>query len=300
MQIERLFSIVYILLERKSVTAGELAERFGVSRRTILRDVEVLSAAGVPVYTSKGRGGGIAILDNYVLNKATISDEEQSQILTALKGAAPIGNTKLHEKLSALFQKNDTSWIEVDYSRWGDNGADSEKFELIKDAILERRAIAFAYPHPARETEMRSVYPLKLVFKSRAWYVQCYCLNKQDYRTFKLNRIQEAELLPESFAGRDFSPPPLDINTGVSANLVELELLFTPEAAYRIYDEFYGKEVQCRADGSFTIKVTMPEDYWLYGFLLSFGSSVRVISPSRVRENLLMYIDEMKKVHSEN
>ena len=76
MQIDRLFYIIYTLLEKKMVTAGELAAHFEVSTRTIYRDIDTLSLAGIPVYTSKGNGGGIGILDGYVLNKSTLSHEE--------------------------------------------------------------------------------------------------------------------------------------------------------------------------------------------------------------------------------
>lgn len=85
MQINRLFEIVYILLDKKRVTSRELAERFEVSSRTIYRDIETLSAAGIPVYMSKGKGGGISLLPDFVLNKAVITDEEKEEILSSLK-----------------------------------------------------------------------------------------------------------------------------------------------------------------------------------------------------------------------
>ena len=71
MQINRLFQIIYILLENKLVTAGELAERLNVSVRTIYRDIENLSSAGIPVYMSKGKGGGISILPDFIFNKGS-------------------------------------------------------------------------------------------------------------------------------------------------------------------------------------------------------------------------------------
>ena len=88
MQINRLFEIVYILLDKKNITANELAEHFEVSKRTILRDIETLTIAGIPIYTTKGKGGGISILDNFVLNKTAVSEEEQNQILIALQSLA--------------------------------------------------------------------------------------------------------------------------------------------------------------------------------------------------------------------
>ena len=92
MQINRLFEIVYILLERKTITAKELAERFEVSTRTIYRDIEILSQAKIPVYANKGNGGGIGLLEDYVLDKSVLSEEEQNQILFALQSMEKISN----------------------------------------------------------------------------------------------------------------------------------------------------------------------------------------------------------------
>ena len=85
MSVSRLFEIVYLLLEKKQITARALAERFEVSVRTIYRDVDALSAAGIPIYASQGRGGGISLTDRFVLDRAALSPEEQARVLTALK-----------------------------------------------------------------------------------------------------------------------------------------------------------------------------------------------------------------------
>ncbi len=98
MQIDRLFQIVYLLLDRKTMTAKELAAHFEVSVRTILRDIDTLSSASVPIYTIQGKGGGISLLDGYVLNKAALSQAEQNQILIALQILAAAGNTDVKER----------------------------------------------------------------------------------------------------------------------------------------------------------------------------------------------------------
>ncbi len=102
----RLFEIIYILMQKKKVTAKELADRFEVSTRTIYRDIETLSSANIPIYSSKGKGGGIGLLEEYVLNKTILSEEEQNQILFALQGTKKVSGQDekdILEKLS-LFQ----------------------------------------------------------------------------------------------------------------------------------------------------------------------------------------------------
>ena len=139
MQINRLFEIIYILLDKKTVTANELAKKFEVSSRTIYRDVEILSGAGIPIYTTKGKGGGISILDNFILDKSVISKEEQSAIITALTAMSVLPNvekTGIADKMSLLFKSNDSSWIDVDFSDW--NVKQKNFFDKIRDSIIER------------------------------------------------------------------------------------------------------------------------------------------------------------------
>ena len=303
MPINRLFEIVYILLNKKSITANQLAAHFEVSKRTILRDIETLTIAGIPIYTSKGKGGGISILDNFVLNKTTISDEEQNQILIALQSLASTRHLDANDvlsKLSVLFEKTDTKWIEVDFSRWGNTEPDQQKFEMLKKAVIKKLPVSFTYPSSYGEITNRTVYPLKLVFKSKAWYIQAYCLLKKDYRTFKINRMLQMAVLPESFAGQDFSPPPVDADDTSSNALVHLKLWFSADVAYRVYDEFDPKNVLKNEDGSFSVTIDLPDDYWLYGFLLSFGTAVRVIEPQSVKDSLLDQIETIKKAYLEN
>ena len=148
MQTERLFEIVYTLLDRGKVTAWELADRLNVSRRTILRDIQTLALAKVPVYTTQGKGGGVSLLDGYVLDKAVLSDEEREQILLGIKTLLPTGvaSGRALSKLGSLFSVKNTDWIEVDFSRWNNPAHDREKFDVLKNAVMQRKAIAFSYP----------------------------------------------------------------------------------------------------------------------------------------------------------
>lgn len=304
MKISRLFEIVYLLLDKKQITAGELAQHFEVSERTILRDIEALSLAGVPVYTSQGKGGGISILDSFVLNKTTISEEEQAQIIMALQSLAPTGHIdtdKITSKLGALFSKVDTSWIEVDFSRWGVRDADNDKFAKLKNAIIKKLAISFTYSNTRGEVSQRHVYPLKLAFKDKAWHVQSYCLTKNSYRTFKLNRIDDLLVLCESFEDKDFTVPPIEMpmleEVLAEAPFIDLKMLFNANMAFRVYDDFDRRNVHKNSDGTFTVQVRWIDDPWLYSFLLSFGANVQVLQPQNVKDTLLAQAREIVKYY---
>ncbi len=154
----RLFQMLFILLEKGSVTAPELAEHFEVSVRTVYRDIDILSSAGVPVYTAQGKGGGIFIQENYVLNKSLLSEAEQKQILLSLQGLSVIDeeNTKsLLVRLGGIFQKKNVNWIEVDFSEWSKKSEDT--FHVLQSAIFQSRIVGFTYHSGKGQSEDRSL-----------------------------------------------------------------------------------------------------------------------------------------------
>ncbi len=117
MQESRLFQIVYCLLEQGQATAPELAEKLEVSVRTIYRDMDALSAAGIPIYAQAGRNGGISLMKDFVLDKAVLSEDEKQEILTALQGLGAAQNknsSRTLQKLSALFRLDASDWLEVE------------------------------------------------------------------------------------------------------------------------------------------------------------------------------------------
>lgn len=283
MQINRLFEIVYLLLKRKTITAKELANRFEVSTRTIYRDVEILSNAKIPIYTTKGKGGGISLLDDYVLNKSILSEEEQNQILFALQSMEKINNQsekKILEKVSTIFNKSKTNWIEVDFSDWGTIGETENTFQLIKEAVLNRQVLEFIYYNSYGQENKRKVEPLQIYFKDKAWYLKAYCRKKQDYRLFKISRMKDIRILEESFE-RELSPI---VDKKQNIKTITLELEISKDMAYRVYDEFKKENITQKTNGDFIVKVQYPENDWVYGYILSFGEYIKVISPEHVKK----------------
>ncbi len=296
MQESRLFKIVYYLLDRGQATASELAEKFEVSVRTIYRDIDALSGAGVPVYTETGRNGGIHLMKDFILDRAVLSEEEKQEILTALQSintAQDGSSSQTLQKLSAIFQTESENWLEVDFSRWGDQGSDNEKFQLLKTAVIHCREVRIRYAGSNEVTGERIVQPCKLVYKSKAWYLKAFCTKKQDWRIFKLNRILELELLEKSFVRRE-CPEPTDMAEGEYREIV---LRFPKEMAYRVYDEFDQGQIQRQTNGELIVSAKMPEDAWLIGSLLSFGAQVEIVSPADLREALA---EQAKIIYEKN
>lgn len=285
MHINRLFEIVYILLDKKTVTAKELAERFEVSTRTIYRDIETLSSTGIPVYMSKGKGGGISLLPDFVLNKVVLTDKEKEDILSSLKALKTINlietDTAL-KKLSSLFGESNADWIEVDFSSWASNAEnETEIFNTIKTAILSEKISSFSYASAKGEQITREVEPLKLCFKAGAWYLYAYCKKRCDYRFFKLRRIKELKILEENFDRKTPKQVFFSKNTS-EEEYVKLKLKFTPRSAFRVYDEF--DNYRQNEDGSFIVEVTYDKGEWIFGYIESFGDDCEVLEPPDIRK----------------
>lgn len=296
MRESRLFQIVYHLLDKGRATAPELAEKFEVSVRTIYRDIDALSEAGIPIYAETGRNGGIHLMPDFVLDKALLSAEEKQEILTALQSintAQDLRGSQVLQKLSALFHLDSEDWLEVDFSRWGSGEFDNEKFNSLKSAIVRHKNVKIRYASSYEVISQRIVQPCKLSYKSKAWYLKAFCTEKQDWRIFKLNRILDLEILDETFQHRDF-PKPIDTFQG---EYQQITLRFPKEMAYRVYDEFDQSQVQKQANGDLIASAEMPEDPWLIGYLLSFGTQVDILSPAHLKKVLAK---QAKSIYEKN
>lgn len=282
MQINRLFEMVYILLNKESMTAKDFAAHFEVSQRTIYRDVELLSAAGIPIYMTKGKGGGIALLPDFVLNKTVLTDGEKADILSALQAVEAVKLERVSTavgKLSSLFGRGGGDWLEVDFSGWSHTQEEAAVFAALKTAVLEKKRVQFLY-HSGESSALRTVEPLKLCFKGQSWYLYAYCTLRLADRFFKLRRIRELVVTEDSF--QRATPARLfESGKGMQGELVPIKLLLGKKLAYRVYDEFPAHEVQ--PDGSFLVELTMPRGEWVYHYLATFGEHCQVLSPEDVR-----------------
>jgi len=330
MQINRLFEMVYILMDRKKMTAKELSDHFEVSQRTIYRDIEILNTAGIPVAANKGKGGGIELLEDFLLNKSAFSEQEQNEIVFALQSFRAlkyVNADNVLKKLSAIFNKDVINWIDVDFSDWTVNG--KEKFNTIKSTIVDKKCLSFDYFNTNGEKTHRTVYPMQLWFKHNAWYVKAFCLMRRDYRLFKISRIKnlstassesnfevadlfELELFRPNISNtlnksgefyyEEQEDPDGTITETKSAgqvssppaqkNNVDLKLWVDVSHAHRVFDEFDEENIQTDENGNFIIRGIFPEDERLYGFILSFNYGAEVLEPLYFRDKI---IDKLQK-----
>lgn len=283
MKNNRLFGIIYILLSKDTVTASYLADYFEVSVRTIYRDIDTLSSLNIPIYASKGKNGGISLLDNYKLDKTLLTEEEQKEILFSLQSIDKLNlnDTKLFDKMKTIFSSKEDDWFSVDFNIWDNSDTHKINFETIKKAILKCQVIEFNYSNTYGETSFRVVEPIKLHFKYNAWYLEAFDLTKEDFRVFKLTRIKDINLLPDTFERKEIPKYPENLKP---PKITKVILEIDESATYRVYDEFKEKEITKLDNGNFQVEIELPENEWLYGYILSFGHHAKVISPNHIKE----------------
>ena len=294
MKENRYFQMLYLLLEKGNMTAPQLAKHFEVSVRTIYRDIDILSSAGIPIYAIQGQGGGIFIKDNFVLNKSFLSEQDQNQIIIALQSITAVNQedtSVLLSKLSSVFQKRNTNWFEIDFSSWTKTGATKNVFHIIQSAIFKCKCVSFEYYNGNGEVTKRIVEPLKLVFKNTDWYFYGFCTIRCDYRFFKLTRIKNLEMINQGYI-RDVPNQIFKRCEHFEMETIKITLLFDKSMSFRVYDKFID-EITENSDGSLLVETIMPNNELMYSYILSCGDSVEVISPPSIRQEI---INRTKKI----
>ena len=294
MKDNRLFRILYYILEKEKVTANELADKFEVSVRTIYRDIDSISSVGVPIFTTQGKGGGIKIDNEYILNKSLFDANEKEQIIAALQGLEKTNKVYKNElitKLSALFKIKNSNWIEIDFTSWGSNNTYQDLFNTLKIAIINKNIIFFSYISSKAEKINREVKPIRLLFKEQDWYLYAFCLLRNDFRYFKLSRIRDLEVLAINYED-NFENEVLKKELKYE-NIVNIKLKFDKSVAFRVYDEF--KAIVEDKKGNLYVEMKIPNNYKLYNYIFSFGANVEILEPKEIRNQFKNMINKIAK-----
>jgi len=284
MKLDRLLGILTVLLQRDRVTAPELAEKFEVNRRTIGRDIDALCQAGIPIITRQGTGGGISIADGFKLDKSVLTTTELSGIIAALKGLGSVSEQshiertleKLGANSEAVVSMTEPVVIDLASHYKGDLTA---KIETIKQSILDNRLIEFDYISDKGESHRR-IEPYIVVFQWSSWYVFGYCLERMDWRMFKLQRLWNLSISNELFTMRDIPPERRDFNWQLSEDK-KLIALFDKSVKYLLI-ESYGLKSFRETDDGLYFEVGYTNQSYIIGWLLSFGDKVKVLEPSEL------------------
>lgn len=298
MKIERLIGIVSLLMQNKKITATQLAEKFEVSYRTILRDIESINLAGIPIVTMQGKGGGISIMDGFKIDGTIFSSQEMQSILTGLKSLDSISNTNYYRQLMEKLSLSETNILNtknhiiIDLSSW-DKSAVSSKIELIKSAIENSEKIAFKYYSQNGDSE-RVIEPYHLIFQWSNWYVWGYCNLRNDFRMFKLTRLIDLKLTGEKCEMRDI-PEYVCNKMPYSKDEVESIVKFDKSVKWRIIDDFGVEALKFNEEGNILININWSDIKSFYNYILTFGDKAEIISPEEYRQEFISIIKNISR-----
>jgi len=302
MKLDRLLSIVVILLNKDRVSAKELASRFEVTTRTIYRDIDSINMAGIPIISYPGNDGGFGIMENFRLERHIFTEEDIIEVLSALKGMTGLIQSErirsAADKFANMIEgKKNTDFFDdgiiIDINPWGSKSRIDSDFRTIYSAILSRKKLSFSYSDYNGKCSSRTVEPISLVFKAYSWYLYSYCLERNDYRIFRLSRIKKISVLKDTFTGKkkkyqsDYSiKPDTDITIRFKNSFETLISEFIPQS-----------RIEKSADFS-TITFKAQNEEWLYKILLGMGRDIEIVSPKSVRESFIKYLKEISSKYS--
>lgn len=306
MRLQRLLGILAVLLNQKRVRAEALAERFEVSTRTIHRDLETLEQAGVPIVTYPGVNGGVEILDTYKLDKSVFLNEDFTTILSGLKSISGTLDTaavnRTLAKLQALIPQNQARQVElsgnklyIDLKPWSIHPEFEALFENVRTAVQQDRLLCFSYTARGDVASLRTVEPHQLVLKEQTWYLRAFCLDRNDFRTFRLQRMRDAEILNETFVPRPFPTELNDFKTWTHPKLITVEIIAEASMRSALLEYCRPEFLSDLPDGSIHIDLPFVESDIGYGTLLEMGHRCKVISPDYVIEELKRRIRLLQK-----
>lgn len=298
MKIERLIGIITTLQQKGKVTAPYLAEKFEVSRRTINRDIEEICRAGIPIVTTQGVDGGIEIMEGYQLDTTVFTESELQAILTGLKSLNSVSKTRqytrLEEKISG--RKNVipvTNDMMIDLASFYKDSL-SEKIELLRKAIAEKKCVSFHYYYNKGEAD-KYIEPYLIVFKWAAWYVFGYCRERQDFRLYKLGRLWNLRCSEELFSTREVPEEKLQFGQHMTDDKV-IAAAYAASEKYRLVEEYGPDSFQTQEDGRLYTEWGFSTYEEAVRWFLGFGSKVEVLAPEDFRGLL---IEEMRKMYGQ-
>lgn len=297
MKIDRLVSIIMILLEKKRVSAQKLADTFEVSPRTIYRDIDTISMAGIPIRSTSGVGGGFEIMPDYKVDKKVFSADDLSALLMGLSNLYNIvrGDELIHAlaKVKSFIPADRAKDIElkmnqicIDLSPWVSNRNTQSYLEIIKTALQENRAISFSYIDRYGNKTTRTVEPYQLVLKSNHWYFQGYCYSRNDYRLFRLSRMTDLQMKKDTFVPRAYQKPILDIAEIVETLQIEIKIRIHKSIMDRVLDFCAYEHFTPDGDEYYIVDFPFIDRDYYYDILLSFGDKCECLEPLHIREKI--------------
>lgn len=301
-KVERLISIIMILLKKEIVSTKEFSQLFHVSKRTILRDMETLSLSNIPIYAVHGVNGGYGILDEYKVDKRLLSSSDLENILTALDGLEQILLTEEVErtirKIEAMVSPLSLNRsIQLSFYDWEGRSEILETLKTCQESILKKRLVSFDYTDRDGTATNRMVEPYELHFSESSWYLKGFCLHRQGYRTFKLSRIEHIAVDERAFHPRD-DWSEQGHEASYLPELATIKAWISPSIRDQIIERYGRKSIEDHHSGSLLATLYVPQNPTGFQFLASFGTQLKVVEPQTYVEEFRNYLYQMMENYS--
>jgi predicted DNA-binding transcriptional regulator YafY len=307
MRLDRLLSIIIILLNEDRVTARGLAERFGVTIRTIYRDLDAVQAAGIPLTAMAGNTGGYEIMPNYRLERQFLSLKDMAAILTALKGVRTTLATEEIDnaigKVGSLVPREKRDVIDLygeqvalDMTGWVFDERRRAMVRQLHQAVAAQKLVRFTYRNLQGVQGARTVEPMTLLYKGSAWYLFGFCRRRSDFRLFHIGRMADLETLKQAFTRRPASYRDYLERNAEPVTAVAIVLRFPRELRLKV-DEFFSADCVTEEGDSLIVRVSFPEDEWVRAMILGYGDMVEVLEPPGLRARIAEMAAGMDRIY---
>ncbi len=307
MKVDRLVSIIMILLDKKRIGAQELADMFEVSTRTIYRDIDAINMAGIPVRGASGVGG-FEIMQEYKVDKKVFSADDLSALLMGLSSLSGMirGDELVHAlaKVKSFIPADRAKEIElkanqicIDLSPWMGNRNIQPYLETIQSALQENKLLSFEYiAHHGNKTA-RTAEPYQLVLKGNHWYLQGYCRVRSDFRLFRLSRMSNLQMKEEIFAPRDYQKPQLDFDSILETMQTKIKIRIHRSVMDRVLDFCTYEDFSPDGNEYYIVNFPFIDNEYHYDILLSFGDKCECLEPLHVREKMKRRIHDIVAIY---
>ncbi|MGG4498978.1 helix-turn-helix transcriptional regulator [Brevibacillus reuszeri] len=301
-KVERLISIIMILLKKEVVAATEFSQLFNVSKRTILRDMETLGLCNIPIYSVIGVKGGFGIMDEYKVDKRLLSSSDLQNILTALGGLEQI---LLTEEVERTIQKIEAMVsplslnrsIQLSFYDWEGRSEILETVKTCQESITKKRLVSFNYTDKDGAVTDRMVEPYELHFSESSWYLKGFCLHRQGSRTFKLSRIDHISMDERAFHPRD-DWSEQGHEASYLPQFVTIKAWISPSIKDQIIERYGRKSIEDHGPGLLLATIYVPQNYMGFQLLASFGTHLKVVEPKTYVDDFRNYLSQMMDNYS--
>ena len=308
MKVDRLVNIIMILLDKKRIGAQELADMFEVSPRTIYRDIDAINLAGIPVRGASGVGGGFEIMEKYKIDNKVFSTADLSSILMGLSSISNMirGDELVNAlaKVKSFIPADRAKDIEfkanqiyIDLSPWIGNRNVQPYLEIIKSALQENKLLTFEYADRYGNKTARITEPYQLVLKSSHWYLQGYCLKRNDYRLFRLSRMSNLQIQDEFFKPRDYQKPQYDFNDILETMQTKIKIRIHKSVMDRVLDYCTYEQFSPDGDEHYIVSFPFIENEYYYNILFSFGDKCECLEPLHIRTEMKRRIHDIATIY---